>query len=46
MLQFIMLIVAVILGKLLWDFLNDYRRKMQETGSYPSPKNGAQGMGE
>lgn len=45
MLQFIMLIVAVILGKLLWDFLNDYRRKMQETGSYPSPKKRRPGNG-
>lgn len=46
MLQFIMLIVAVILGKLLWDFLNDYRQKMQPTGPIPGPKKKRAGNGE
>ncbi len=46
MLQFIMLIVAVILGKLLWDFLNDYRQKMQPTGPIPGQKKRRPGNGE
>jgi hypothetical protein len=41
-----MLIVAVILGKLLWDFLNDYRQNMQPTGPIPGHKKKRPGNGE
>ena len=46
MLQFIMLIVAIIIGKLVWDILNDYRQKMQPTGPFPGQKKTRTGNGE
>ncbi len=46
MLNFIMLIVAIVLGKLVWDILNDYRQKMQTTGPIPGQKRRRTGNGE
>ncbi len=46
MLQFIMIIVAIILGKLAWDVLNDYRQKMQPSGPFSSQKKRRPGNGE
>ncbi len=46
MLQFIILIVVVIFGKLVWDILNDYRQKMQTTGPFPGQKKKRPGNGE
>ncbi len=45
MAQFIMLIVAIILGKLVWDILNDYRQKMQPPGPFPGQKKKRTGTG-
>jgi len=46
LLQFIMIIVAIILGKLAWDVLNDYRQKMQPSGPFSSQKKRRPGNGE
>ncbi|KUG05337.1 hypothetical protein ASZ90_017222 [hydrocarbon metagenome] len=46
MAQFIMLIVAIIIGKLVWDILNDYRQKMQPSGPFPGQKKRRTGNGE
>jgi hypothetical protein len=41
-----MIIVAIILGKLAWDVLNDYRQKMQPSGPFSSQKKRRPGNGE
>lgn len=46
MLQFILLIVAIVFGKLVWDILNDYRQKMQASGTIPGQKRRRSGSGE
>lgn len=46
MLQFIMLIIAIVFGKLVWDILNDYRQKMQTAGPILGQKKRRGGNGE
>jgi len=44
--QFIMLVVAIIAGKLVWDMYNDYQKKMQPAAKTKSSKKKHSGNGE